>query len=304
MRILITGIHGFVGSCLVASLAGSHEIFGLGTSTVPVQGVAAIYTWEDLGTLPPVDAVIHLAGVAHDVSGTKARDEYMRVNVGLTRQIYDWFLRSDATRFIFFSSVKAAADTVAGTLTEDTAPAPKGIYGESKLEAERYIHANPASEDKSVYILRPCLILGNKGNIRLLSAAVRHLRLWPLGAFDNSRSYLSVPNMQEIIARLLQSNAPTGIYNVADDTPMSTNELVGLIGENLGKSARIVNVSPRLIRLACRAGDVLRLPLNSPRLKKMTENYVVSNAKIKHALGISELPTCRRITPEMLKLLK
>ena len=37
-------------------------------------------------------------------------------------------------------------------------------------------------------------------------------------------------------------------------------------------------------------GDVLHLPLNSLRMQKLTENYVVSNAKIKVALGIKEMP--------------
>jgi len=34
----------------------------------------------------------------------------------------------------------------------------------------------------------------------------------------------------------------------------------------------------------------LKLPLNKERLRKLTENYVVSNAKIKQALGIDKMP--------------
>ena len=63
MRILITGIHGFVGSNLVAFLKREHTIYGLDIQTPQKEGVQKTYTWEDLknGILPEVDAVIHLA---------------------------------------------------------------------------------------------------------------------------------------------------------------------------------------------------------------------------------------------------
>ena len=37
-------------------------------------------------------------------------------------------------------------------------------------------------------------------------------------------------------------------------------------------------------------GTLFHLPLNTERLRKLTENYVVSNAKIKRALGIDKMP--------------
>ena len=39
-----------------------------------------------------------------------------------------------------------------------------------------------------------------------------------------------------------------------------------------------------------RLGGWLNLPLNPMRMQKLTENYVVSNAKIKKALGLQKLP--------------
>lgn len=45
---------------------------------------------------------------------------YFEINTGLTERIFDYFLQSDAKTFIFFSSVKAAADSVPGdVLTEE-----------------------------------------------------------------------------------------------------------------------------------------------------------------------------------------
>lgn len=51
-----------------------------------------------------------------------------------------------------------------------------------------------------------------------------------------------------------------------------------------------MHLSPQLIKGVARIGDVLHLPLNSLRLQKLTENYVVSNQKLRDALGMDALP--------------
>ena len=53
---------------------------------------------------------------------------------------------------------------------------------------------------------------------------------------------------------------------------------------------KIWRIPVKLMNVAARLGDFLHLPLNSERLKKLTESYVVSNAKIKQALSISHMP--------------
>ena len=77
---------------------------------------------------------------------------------------------------------------------------------------------------------------------------------------------------------------------VADDAPVSTNRLIELICKSLGKRPKIMHLSSRLIRGFARIGDVLHLPLNSLRLQKLTEDYVVSNRKLKEALGMDAMP--------------
>ena len=118
-----------------------------------------------------LNAIIHLAGKAHDTK--KATDEkvYFDVNLGLTKQIFDFFLQSSAEKFVFFSSVKAVADKVNGSqLKEDIVPDPQSPYGKSKLAAENYILSQKLPINKRVYIIRPCMIHGpgNKGNLNLL----------------------------------------------------------------------------------------------------------------------------------------
>lgn len=293
MKILITGIHGFVGSNLVAALKEKHTIYGVDIVSPVKEGVSYTFSWDDLdaGQVPAVDAIIHLAGKAHDTKNQAAAEVYFKVNTGLTQKIYDYFLRSSAQKFIFFSTAKAAADKVECVLTEDVIPSPVGPYGESKIKAEEYILSHPAPE-KSVYILRPCMIHGpgNKGNLNLLYSVVSKGIPWPLGAFENRRTFTSIDNLSFVISGLLDKDVPSGIYNMGDDDALSTNELIQVICESLGKKAHIWKLPKGLMNGVAKVGGWLHLPLNLERLRKLTENYISSNAKIKAALGIEKMP--------------
>ncbi len=297
--ILITGINGFVGTNFTNSWFRNHKIFGLDIHQSEKEGVGRIFGWDELSKVPPVDSIVHLAGKAHDTKNMSEAQVYFDVNTGLTQKIFDYFLQSDARTFIFFSSVKAAVDSVHGDiLTEDVVPSPVGPYGESKIRAEEYILkklSGISSQDsnKRVYILRPCMIHGpgNKGNLNLLYSVVKKGIPWPLGAYENRRSFCSIDNISYVVEQLIvKENIESGIYHVGDDEPLSTNELIRMIGESIEKRSRIWKLPKGLMGTAATIGGALKMPLNKERLRKLTENYVVSNAKIKGALGIDKMP--------------
>ena len=298
MKILITGVHGFVGSNLVKALSKEHIIYGLDIISPIKEGVRYTFSWDFLDKpdeIPAVDAIIHLAGKAHDTKNEAAADVYFKVNTDLTKKIYDFFLKSKAKKFIFFSTAKAAADKVDGILTEDVVPSPVGPYGESKIAAEKYIQEHLVA-DKQVYILRPCMIHGpgNKGNLNLLYGVVKKGIPWPLGAFENRRTFTSIENLNFVIEGLLTKDVPTGIYNMGDDEALSTNELIEEICKSLGKKAHIWKLPKGLMTGVAKVGGALHLPLDSERLRKLTENYISSNAKIKKALGVEKMPVDAR----------
>lgn len=308
MNILITGIHGFVGSNLVIALKDYHALYGLDIIAPEKEGVIKTFCWKDIETtsfpmqnLPRFDAIIHLAGKAHDTKNQSVAQVYFDINTGLTKKIFDFFLESSTKKFIFFSSVKAAADSVAGDmLTEEVIPTPIGPYGESKIAAENYIlgklkNKNEKIEvynEKQVYILRPCMIHGpgNKGNLNLLYNVVKKGIPWPLGDFENRRSFTSIGNLCYVVEGLLTKNVASGIYHIGDDEALSTNELIALMCEVLGRKPHIWKMNKGMMERCAELGTLLHLPLNTERLRKLTENYVVSNAKIKAALGIEKMP--------------
>ena len=263
MKLTVTGSSGFAGTNLISYLK-KFEIYKLSIRYQPQHNI----------DLMDAQAIIHLSGKAHDLKKVSQPSDYYEANFELTKQLYDAFLKSDAKKFIFISSVKAAADTLNGILTEDVQPNPQLHYGKSKLMAEEYIQAQTLPEGKSFYILRPCMIHGpgNKGNLNLLYQFVKKGIPYPLAAFENQRSFLSVENLCFVIKELLENEIPSGVYQVADDESLSTNDLVKEIALSLGLKPKLLNVSARFIQLVAKLGDKLKLPLNTERLNKLTEN--------------------------------
>ncbi|WP_255501873.1 hypothetical protein [Olivibacter sp. SDN3] len=152
-------------------------------------------------------------------------------------------------------------------------------------------------EGKRLFIFRPCMIHGpgNKGNLNLLYKVVKKGVPYPLGAFENQRSFLSIDNLLFVIKTILTDpSVAGGIYNLADDSPLSTTEVIKIIGMASHRKPHIWRTPVALVNLLAKVGDLLSLPLNRERLQKLTESYVVDNAKIKAALGITTLPTAAK----------
>ena len=281
-KVVITGATGFVGKNLIPYLGER------GFECIPL-----LVRHGAPFTLPPdIFAVIHLSGKAHDTRNTADAEEYLHANYELTRAVYDACVEQGVPKFIFLSSVKAVADIVENVLDENAPYQPATPYGMSKMKAEQYITQVPPVDNRKDYILRPCMIHGpgNKGNLNLLYRVAKMGMPYPLAAFDNRRSFLSIENLNFVIAELLgRDDVPGGIYHIADNESLATSRLIALINQVLGKPGRSLNLPPRLIKAMAKIGDALHLPFNTARLQKLTENYVVSNQKIRSALQ-KELP--------------
>lgn len=284
MEIIVTGATGFVGKNLIPFFKNKQY------NVIPVS--LRNEEWKRKFTTN-AQAVIHLAGIAHDLEGKYKEDDYFKINTQLTQAVFEQFLQSPIKDFIFFSTTNVVGDQTDKELKETCVPNPLTAYGRSKLEAEQYLLAQKLPEGKRLFIIRPCMIHGpgNKGNLNLLYKVVEKRIPWPLTQFENQRSFLGIDNLCFLVEQmLLNRNIPSGIYNFADDQSLSTNELIQVIGDNIGHQVKFLNISRVLFQKIGKFGDVLHLPFNSERLQKVTESYVVSNLKIKQALGITDLP--------------
>jgi nucleoside-diphosphate-sugar epimerase len=290
-QVIVSGATGFVGLNLIPFLESRN------LDVVPLsreQLTDCYLTYQSIAKADwdRTDTFVHLAGKAHDLKKTDEDEEYYEVNTELTRILFDLFLESNCKTFIYFSSVKAVADQVEGSLTEEHPYEPQTVYGKSKALAEQYLLSKELPKDKRLYILRPCMIHGpnNKGNLNLLYSFVCKGIPYPFGKYHNKRSFVSVENLCFIINELIDNTEiESGIYNIADDASLSTIDLVKVMCNVLNKPLRILNLPKTFVNVLAKIGDVLPIPINSERLQKLTENYEVSNDKIKKAIQ-KEMP--------------
>lgn len=274
MTILITGAYGFVGTNLCRYLVDKgHKCLALDIPKAKRDDVpySEFHSWDELDGIDfsKIDAIVHLAGKAHDLKNVSNPQSYFDINVGLTERIFN-ASHGKVPRFVYFSSSKATdADTP---------------YGKSKLAAEQFL-------DGRAIVLRPAMIHGpgNKGNLNLLWGIARRGFPWPLAAFENKRSFTSIGNICAAVEALCE-RGEKGIYPIADDEMLSTNRLIELMAEACGRKARLWHLPKGLMRFAARIGDILHLPLNTERLGKLTEDSFVDNSALKKHLGWSKMP--------------
>ena len=292
--VLITGVSGFVGRNLKEYLHGqnSFQITGASRSAEKIseiQELTSVYSYDQLlqDSSSSYRSYVHLAGKVYDLREKATREEYIKANYELTKKLFDRFCEDPAAdKFVFVSTIHVLTENPDGLIEEGYTPIPVTPYGESKQMAERYLfdHCPP---DKKVYVLRPGMIHGpgNKGNLNMLYKLIEKGLPYPIGAVNNKRSFVSIENLCFVIREILDREIDPGLYHISDDEPTNTHELVRQIADSLDKKARIWHIPLPLLKLFARIGNVTRFPLNESRLRKLTDDFVITNEKIKKAIG-------------------
>lgn len=256
--ILVTGAGGFIGARLCERLAKDSvdviavsrtarsdramEVVDLSVATVP----------ESL--LRRARAVVHCAGRAHisdDGSSDRADRLHYRHNTLATEKLAAAAADAGVQRFVFLSTIGVLGKSNSRPFTEESIPGPAGSYARSKYEAELRLAEIAQLTGMETVIIRPPLVYGPgaPGNFaRLLAAVDKGLPL-PFGAVQNARSILALDNLVDFIVTCLDHPAARNeLFLVADGEDVSTPELLRRTGAALGKRARLVPVSPVLLR--------------------------------------------------------
>lgn len=295
-ELLITGVNGFVGRNLRKRLRKLENVTISGCSrqkrdVADYQGeIDHLFTVDELfgeERNRSFHTYLHLAGKVYNTGDRSSDKEFDEANYLLTKRIYHRFLEDpEAETFIFMSTIHVLTENPTVVLDEEFVPQPFTPYGKSKHKAEKYILTH-LQRGKKIYLLRPGMIHGpgSRGNLISLYNWIRLGLPYPFGAINNKRSFVSIDNLSFVIEQILTTSVPSGLYHIADDEPTYTHDLVQLIAEATGKRARIWNVHPRLLQAIAKIGTLLRLPVNEHRYNKLTGDFVVSNQKIKEALG-------------------
>ncbi|MEJ5092681.1 NAD-dependent epimerase/dehydratase family protein [Sphingobacterium faecium] len=285
MKVLVLGgNNGFIGSHLSKSLATSFDC-----KFVSMRN----FDWLRDNFSP--NCVINLVGKAHDFTGSAKEEDFYFANYELAKKAFQLFVASPANLFIHISSLAAIEEIEApASLSEIATYNSVTPYGKSKRAAEEWLLEQTLPMGKKMIILRPPMVhgAGDKGNLNQLYKLVSNGIPYPLVKFKNKRSFLSIENFCFFIEQILikRDKMESGIYHLADDETLSSNEIVKLIKEETGFNTPCLPLPKSVIRWVSKIGDRTTFPLNTWRLKKLTSNLVVSNKKIKVALSIQRLP--------------
>lgn len=273
--ILVTGATGFVGSSVLLRLAqegipARASIRRADAAVIPnvakivVDSLAAETNWSE--ALAGVTEVVHSAARVHVMqdTATDPLEEFRRVNVQGTLNLARQASMAGVRRFVFLSSIKVNGEVteLGHSFTADDVPAPVDAYGISKLEAEQGLRLIEQETGMEVTIVRPPLIYGP--NVRANFAAMmrwleRGIPL-PLGAVHNRRSFVALDNVVDLILTCIYHPAAAGqTFLVSDGQDTSTTELLRRMGKAMGRPARLIPVSPALLKFFARIlgkGDV------------------------------------------------
>ena len=300
-RYLVTGAQGFVGTALCGYLKSRGHIvralvrrpgdgpwdesfrFELGTEQLPDA------------LMSDVDGIFHLAGIAHvqDIAGIPD-SVYRRVNVDGTSALLAAAVQSGAERFVYFSSIKAAADPGERCVDESWDALPADPYGLSKREAEQRVLEVGLDSGMHVCNLRPCLVYGPgvKGNLARMLDAIERGTFPPLPELGNQRSMVGVDDLLEAAWLALSSTAANGkTYIVADSVPYSTRALFVASARALGKPVPRWSVPTSLLHAGAAAGDLLArvtrrpMPLSSAVLERLQGWACYRADRLRNELG-------------------
>lgn len=269
-RVLVTGASGFIGRGVVPALAAAG-----------ISVRAAVREFADLGpgvesavvgdlrkpvnlseAMRDVDAVVHLAGLAHQAPGID-EDSYREVNAAVTAALARAARASGVGRFVLLSSVRAqtgpASDRV---VSEADEPRPTDAYGRSKLEAERLL----LDAGLPHVVLRPVLVHGPgmRFNMKALLDLARRPVPLPLGLFNAQRSVLARDHLADaVLVALSEPRAVGGTFLVADPEPLTVADMVRAMRRGLGRLPGLLPVPPGAVavaaRFAGRRDDIARI---------------------------------------------
>lgn len=281
--VLVTGATGFVGRNLIPALAArGFRVRALTRGPQPVPNASEVVSAPDIQSvdwaslLKGVDRVIHLAARAHRRAEVqqRERDLYFRINVDAMAALAAAARAASVKHFIFTSSIAVLGSNTTGRapFSASDTPAPRTVYGQTKLAGEEILRKVAASTPgMMVDILRPPMIVGPEapGNLQILAEALRRRLPLPLAAIRNRRMFLSIDSLISfLLVRLMSFEPGAHMFTLADPEALSTPQVVRLLGESIGVAPRLFPFPPKMLALMLR---LIRRPDKADALTQSLE---------------------------------
>lgn len=248
MKILITGINGFIGSFVGNLLAARHEVFGITRRpntfhfSSPVNLITADLsdpTFVD--HLPPnIDCVIHLAQSKEYRNFPAGAEDMRRINIDATCQLLDWSSRTGVKKFIFSSTANVYGE-FCGPLNETHPTNPSSFYGATKLAAEHLVRQYQHFFD--VHVLRLFTVYGPGQNKMLIPNIINNVKtgdeIFLAQKVGLKFTPIFIDDLVEIISKIISCPLvlDTCVLNVCGSEITTLNNVVNLVEKILGKAS-------------------------------------------------------------------
>ncbi|KUZ10079.1 NAD-dependent dehydratase [Burkholderia diffusa] len=294
-QLVVTGANGFVGRAVCRrALDAGYTVTALVRR--PGGCIDGVREWvhdggdfDGLGERWPAglraDAVIHLAARVHVMRDESPDPDaaFDAINVAGTLRLAKAAHRHGVRRIVYASSIKAVGERDGGVpLSETASPDPQDAYGRSKLRAERLLQQFGAANGLDVVVVRPPLVYGptvRANFLRMMDAVARGMPL-PLGSIPARRSIVYVDNLADALLRCATDPRAVGeCFHVADDDAPSVTGLLRLVGDALGKPARLIAVPSVVLR------GLGALTGRRAAIDRLTDSLQLDTGRITRVLG-------------------
>ena len=285
MKLLFTGASGFLGRNIKGILEQSYQVETIGLTKG--DNLFIDLSREIPSFNESFDIVLHAAGKAHVIPKTKEEKQaFFDINFQGTKNLCAALEKSGVPKaFIFISTVAVYGCESGELITEEHQLNGTTPYAKSKIMAEEYLQDWCSKNQVTLSILRPSLIAGTNppGNLGAMIQGIQNGKYLSIAGGKARKSILMVEDIAYLIPLLVEKG---GIYNVCDDEHPTFRTLEAVICGQLGKTLPI-SIPNWLAKCFALVGDCLgeKTPINTLKLKKITEALTFSNEKAKRELN-------------------
>jgi nucleoside-diphosphate-sugar epimerase len=274
-RAAVTGSSGFIGAAVCERLrADGHEVVEIDLPEIDVTDAAAIQR-----ALQGCDLVVHTAAIVDD-DGDMA--EFVRVNVGGTRNVLDAAAKAGVQRVVHLASVAVWGYEFTHDLSEDSPPRTVGnAYIDTKAASERLALARGAT------VVRPGDVYGPRSEpwvLRPLRAMQSGMFVLP-GKGDGIITPVFVDDLVDCVVRALTTPAATGTaFTCWDGAPVTARDFFEHHARWAGKTVR---TAPRPFVVAAAALGALtgRADVRPASLQFISRKAIYPNGRAREVLG-------------------
>lgn len=300
-NILVTGATGFIGQHLVRALIEKNynvRIFVRNERKARKMFMDKVeYKIGDISdeekikdSLSGIDLVYHLAANRGE-NKLLSKEDYFRNNILPTKLLCKYCLKEN-TKLIYLSSSGVNGWQKKLPINETYPYLGKGLYHWSKIESEKEI-LNSGKNGLNAVIVRTVMVYGNgdDGFLFKLINLIRNKRFFIIGNGENKIHLLDVNCLVNGLIKIIESFKPGEIYYMADEYPITINELTKIISSKFKVKAPSIKMPLFLFRIIVPFFDflssILRIefPVSMASVDILTKDRYYSTEKAKRDLG-------------------